>query len=131
MKKKARVLSALILATMLLLTMFLVLNLNFEKPVIQVQSCSNYPVLEPGNLVFVEDRDFDELKEGDTVIYKVGGREMVIAHQVVEIEDNYLATKGVNNPDQFGFEENVEKNQIRGAKIFSIPLPHEAECEER
>lgn len=55
------------------------LNINLGQPAIQASSCSNYPILEPGNVVLAKNTDFKDIEEGETVIYKAPSRSMIVA----------------------------------------------------
>lgn len=104
------------------------MNVNLMHPLIQFTSCSNYPILEPGNIVLVEDTDFENIEEGDTVIYEVPSTNMVVAHQVVNKSESSLQTRGENNPRQLEFEKDVEKSQVWGTKGFVIPITKGSKC---
>ena len=108
--------------------LLIVVNVNLESPVFQVESCSNYPVLSPGNIVIVEDTSFDGIYEGDTVIYSVSSRDFVVAHQVINKSKDFLQTKGRNNGQQLNFEKNVEPSQIHGTPAFVIPFNQQQSC---
>lgn len=50
------------------------------------------------------------------------GMDIPVVHRVVEKHDNYLETKGDNNPKQIPFEKEVYPEQIYGVSRFKIPL---------
>lgn len=49
------------------------------------------------------------------------GMDIPVVHRVTEKHDNYLETKGDNNPRQIRFEEDVRPEQIYGVSRFKIP----------
>lgn len=109
----------------------LFMNINLSHPFIQVSSCSNYPILEPGNMVIVKDTGFEDIEEGDTVVYKESSKNLVVAHQVISKSEKSLQTQGENNPRQLEFEKNVEKSQIWGTKGLVIPINSGPKCSAR
>lgn len=111
--------------------LILFMNINMGHPLIQVSSCSNYPILEPGNIVLVKDTSFEDIEEGETVIYNRSSNKMVVAHQVISKSENSLQTQGENNPQQLEFDKNVEKSQIWGVKGPVIPISARSKCLER
>lgn len=50
------------------------------------------------------------------------GMDIPVVHRVVEKHENYLETKGDNNPEQIPFEKEVHPEQIYGVSRFKIPL---------
>lgn len=109
----------------------LLVNVNVSHPVVQISSCSNYPVLEPGDTVVVKDTAFENIEEGDTVIYREPSNNMTVTHQVVSKSESSLQTRGENNPRQLEFEKDVEESQIWGIKGPVISLGSGSECAER
>lgn len=92
-----------------------------DKPVVTVVSCSMYPELKVGDLVFVQGQDFDDIEEGDVVVYDVAEMSIPVVHRVVEKRENSLETYGDNNNGQLEFEKNVTPQQIHGKKVFTVP----------
>lgn len=126
---RKRVLASFLGASMLIFgVLILFMNINLNHPFTQVSSCSNYPVLEPGNVVVVEDTTFGDIEEGETVIYKESSNNMVVAHQVISKSENSLQTQGENNPRQLEFEKNVENSQVWGTKGLVIPINSGSKC---
>lgn len=92
-----------------------------QKPVVTVVSCSMYPQLDVGDLVFVQGQEFEDIQEEDVLVYDVESSGIPIVHRVIEKRDSSLETQGDNNPGQLEFEKNVTPSQIHGTKVFSVP----------
>lgn len=107
------------------------MNINLSHSFVQTQSCSNYPNLAPGNIILVEDTDFENIEEGDTVVYSVPSEEMTVVHQVIKKSQDSLQTKGESNRQQLPFEKNVEPSQIWGTSALVIPLNIGPKCQTR
>lgn len=103
-------------------------NINLSHPYVQAQSCSNYPTVSPGNIILVQDTDFQSIEKGETVIYRAPSEEFTVIHQVTNITENSLQTKGENNQQQLSFEKDVEPSQIWGTPAFVIPFKTGPEC---
>lgn len=72
--------------------------------------------LSRGDLLFVVRPD--NLKVGDVIIYnRLDG--LTIVHRVIEINGNYVITKGDNNQVQ---DQTVNISQIEGKMVFAIPI---------
>lgn len=91
-----------------------------------IASNSMYPVLEIGDVILVEEVDFDSIKVGDIVTYMgtMGEfKDKVITHEVIEIieEDNvkYLKTKGRANT---GIDPSVSSSQVYGKMVYKFWL---------
>jgi len=97
--------------------------LETDKPVVTVVSCSMYPQMNVGDVVVVNGKDFEDIKEGEIVVYDSRSEDMNIPviHRVVQKKNDSLETKGDNNPDQLPFEKNVKEGQIHGVTKFSVP----------
>lgn len=84
-------------------------------------SGSMAPEIDTGSVVFVEEKDIEEVDKGDIVsFYEPGGNSSVVTHRVVENSGNSLKTKGDVNPGPDPFE--VSEKHLIGKKTFSIPL---------
>src|SRR3989344_5563111 len=71
--------------------------------------------LSRGDLLFVVRPD--NLKVGDVIIYNRLGD--FIVHRVIEINGNYVITKGDNNAVQ---DQTINISQIQGKMVFAIPI---------
>jgi signal peptidase len=81
--------------------------------------------LHKGDLVVVHGVDFEKIKIGDVIVYRLPGKEPII-HRVVDIEDGALITKGDNNywADQKnnGIAPPIKEENVQGRAIIHIPL---------
>ena len=72
--------------------------------------------LSRGDLLFVVRPD--NLKVGDVIIYnRLDG--FTIVHRLIEINGNYVVTKGDNNADQ---DKTINVSQIQGKMVFAMPV---------
>lgn len=97
--------------------------MNTDKPVVTVVSCSMYPHYDVGDVILVQGKDFEKIKEGDIAIYESGesSQNIPIIHRVIVKKQNYLETQGDNNNGQLGFEKRVEPDQVHGVAVGSVP----------
>ncbi len=95
--------------------------LNTDKPVVSVVSCSMYPQLHVGDILLVQGMSYEEIEEGDIIVYATPEMDIPVVHRVIEKNDEFLETQGDNNPDQLSFEEHVEPDQIHGTMLFKVP----------
>lgn len=95
--------------------------LETDKPVVSVVSCSMYPNLHVGDILVVKGTPYENIEEGDVIVYSTEEMQIPVVHRVIEKNENYLETKGDNNPSQLDFESRVEPEQIHGRVLFSIP----------
>lgn len=97
--------------------------MNTDKPVVTVVSCSMYPHYDVGDVILVQGKDFEKIKEGDIAIYESGesGQNIPIIHRVIVKKQNYLETQGDNNNGQLEFEKRVEPDQVHGVAVGSVP----------
>ncbi len=85
------------------LIIFMVLKfvLRSQIPLATVASGSMLPLLERGDLVFVQGVNPKEIKVGDIIVYRTCTGAFIV-HRVIEIihkgSNIYLVTKGDNNP---------------------------------
>lgn len=86
-----------------------------------VLSGSMEPTYRVGALVFVEDVDTSQLKQGDNVTFYLGETKTIITHRIKEInqDEQYMITKGDNNNVEDG--KQLLSNVIGKANDFSIP----------
>ena len=115
----------------ILVIALLAMNINLNQPVVQTKSCSNYPILAPGNLIVVQNTDFENIEEGETVVYRVLSENLTVTHQVVSKSEKSLQTKGENNRKQLPFESSVNSSQIWGTSAFVIPIDSGSKCSSR
>ena len=66
-----------------------------------VVSESMVPELQVGDMLLIKQVDYDSLQVGDIIAYEqeINEKTVVIVHRIYEIKDNYIRTKGDNNPD--------------------------------
>ncbi|MFB6190852.1 MAG: signal peptidase I [Candidatus Nanohaloarchaea archaeon] len=95
--------------------------LQTDKPVVSVVSCSMYPELHVGDVLIVQGTSFENIEEGDVIVYSTPEMDIPVVHRVIRKHDSYLETKGDNNPSQLDFEKHVEPDQVRGKVVFKIP----------
>ena len=97
--------------------------MSTDKPVVTVVSCSMYPHYDVGEVILVQGKDFENIKEGDIAIYESESQDQSIPviHRVVEKNQEYLETRGDNNQGQLEFEKRVEPGQIHGTAVASVP----------
>jgi len=78
-----------------------------------------------GDVIFVVGAKNIEI--GDVIIFNAG-RELPIIHRVIEIGDDYYATKGDNNDrderveGQLNEEKHISEDQILGKALFKVPF---------
>ena len=97
--------------------------MNTDKPVVTVVSCSMYPHYDVGDIILVQGKEFENIREGDIAVYNSRQQDMTIPviHRVTAKHDDYLETQGDNNNRQLEFEKKVEPEQIHGVAVGSIP----------
>jgi hypothetical protein len=78
------------------------------------------PTLDKNSIeVYIGTRFLNDLKVGDIVIYKDNNWKYV-EHRITE---KYGSTYYIEGDNPLGRKEFVEKGQIIGKRLFSIPLP--------
>ena len=75
--------------------------------------------------------DGDRLQVQDGGSYTVSGQQMIvrdisgmqtpIVHRIISKDENSVATKGDNNPEQLEFEKDIRPENIHGRVFFIIP----------
>ncbi len=75
--------------------------------------------------------DGDRLQVQDGGSYTVNGQQMIvrdisgmqtpIVHRIISKDENSVATKGDNNPEQLEFEKDIRPENIHGRVFFRIP----------
>lgn len=84
-----------------------------------VISDSMYPKIPKNSLVYVRTIDVNETIEYDDIIaINTGGTPLM--HRVIDINGDVITTHGDNNEQ--GVNEKINRNQVIGKVIFSIPL---------
>ncbi len=79
--------------------------------------------LYKGDIVVVFGSDFNDLREGDVVIFSPPEGGKAIIHRVVNINSysRNLETKGDNNVMQLSIEKSVGESQILGKAVLRVP----------
>lgn len=97
--------------------------LDTDKPVVTVVSCSMYPEYDVGDVIVVEGERFEDIREGDVIVYDAESADVniPIIHRVILKNEVYLETQGDNTRGQHDFEKNITGDQIHGKAAFSIP----------
>ncbi|MFB6291971.1 MAG: signal peptidase I [Candidatus Nanohaloarchaea archaeon] len=95
--------------------------LNTDQPVVSVVSCSMYPQLHVGDILLVDGENYEDIEEGEIIVYSTPEMDIPVVHRVVEKNPEYLETRGDNNRAQLSFEKRVEPEQIHGTMLFKIP----------
>eukprot|EP00127_Corallochytrium_limacisporum_P007513 Clim_evm35s253 gene=Clim_evmTU35s253 len=82
----------------------LILATNSESPIVVVLSGSMEPSFYRGDLLLITNYDFEPLRVGESVVYKLPGRDIPIIHRIIklhEVPDDpgspLILTKGDNN----------------------------------
>ena len=71
--------------------------LSTEKPVVSVVSCSMYPQYNVGDILFVQGQQFENINEGDVIVYDVRNEAQVA---IGGERFNFTATKENPQPSQ-------------------------------
>lgn len=96
--------------------------LDTEVPVVAVTSGSMQPTLYRGDMIVVRGVPFDDIAEGDIVVYTTEQMPVPIIHRVVQKNDTALQTRGDALTRQHPFEKYITADQIEGVAVFDIPL---------
>ena len=117
---------ALVCGVSILQSTFLQNKAIFGYRTYVIASNSMYPVLEYGDVILVEEINFDDIKKGDIVTYfgKEGEvKNKIITHEVIDIinenETTVLKTQGRANT---GIDPYVYKDQIYGKFTYRFML---------
>ncbi|WP_347721611.1 signal peptidase I [Candidatus Nanohalococcus occultus] len=111
--------------------------LNTDKPVVSVVSCSMYPQLHVGDILVVQGQNFEDIKEGDVLVYSTKQAEISVngqSHRVtnygqpepVETSAGELSLLNVENTDGGGSPEtaiirfNGDKYRIEQDRTYQI-----------
>lgn len=94
-----------------------------EKPVVTVVSCSMYPEYNVGDIIIVEGVEYEEIEEGDVIVFDAESpqTDIPIIHRVIIKRDSSLETQGDNTRGQHEFEKNITADQIYGKAALRIP----------
>lgn len=97
--------------------------LDTDRPVVTVVSCSMYPEYNVGDVIVVKGEEFEDIEEGDVIVYDAESPDVniPIIHRVVEKHSYYLETRGDNTRGQHEFEKNITGDQIYGKAVFKLP----------
>ena len=93
---------------------------DINKPEFQEFSLKNG--FNKGDAIITIGKDFEDIEVGDIIIFQTAARSEPIIHRVGEKGDNWVSTKGVNNPAQLQFETRIHKDDIVGVAKVRIPL---------
>jgi signal peptidase I len=86
-----------------------------------VSSDSMQPQLYTNDLIFYKAAHLSEIEKEDVIIYKrtdSRGNEILIVHQVIDIGNGYVTTKGLNNSVA---DDPVPVSAIVGEYMFKVP----------
>ena len=88
-----------------------------SKPLV-IMSGSMEPILKVGGILYYEEIDLNDFKDGDILVYQT--KEHIISHRIVDVIDDSFITKGDANNT---FDSNlVNGNQVLGRGTnWSIP----------
>lgn len=97
--------------------------LDTGKPVVTVVSCSMYPDYDVGDVIIVRGEGFEDIAEGDVIVFDAQSPEtdIPIIHRVIIKRDSSLETQGDNTRGQHEFEKNITPEQVYGKAFFKIP----------
>ena len=126
LKKTWNIISSILVALVVILTLLLVGARVVGLQVFSVLSGSMEPTYPVGSLVFVKKADPSEVKAGDPITYLIAEKQ-VVTHRCVEVlpdeEDPSVLrfrTKGdANNVEDATL---VHENNLIGKPVFSVPL---------
>lgn len=109
-------------------------SLNTDVPVVSVISPSMVPTFYKGDLLIIKGTNFKDLKEGDVIVYDLKNAEsnqclrwkketdrenIPIVHRIIAKRENYVITKGDNNPGPDPCE--VNPDEIKGKMVLIVP----------
>lgn len=130
--KKSKIVSGVIMAICIILCFYvsvevIVANNQKRPPSFFSLSLSYVPTnsmedtIKPGDYVLFSKASFDDVEVGDIIVYRSDEGSMegnFIIHRVVEKNNDYLTTKGDNNP--IADSEQITKAQVYGKFICVI-----------
>lgn len=113
--------SRIIFVVLLILVLLLFVPNFVGYKTFSVISGSMEPNIPVGSLVYAKSVEFDDLKAGDIISYKLS-EDTMVTHRIDSIneEQRTLVTKGDANDNVDSAE--VQESQIVGKVAFSIPL---------
>jgi hypothetical protein len=77
---------------------------------------------DKGDIFVVKGVDFDDIKAGDVLVFRVHSRKDPIIHRVIFVGDDFVSTKGDANVAQLPFEDKILEGQIEGVASGWIPV---------
>lgn len=97
------------------------LALGTEVPVVAVTSGSMEPTLHRGDMILVQGEPFEEIEEGEIVVYTTDRMPVPIIHRVIQKNATALQTKGDALEQQHQFEKHITPDQVLGTTMFVVP----------
>ncbi|WP_142255394.1 signal peptidase I [Bacillus sinesaloumensis] len=94
----------------------------FGYSIMTVLSGSMEPLLEPGDIIFVEELDPNQVQMNDVITYR-NGQQTFVTHRVIDIirTDGQLSFQTKGDANNVEDQELVSPNQVVGALKFHIP----------
>ena len=86
-----------------------------SKPLV-IMSGSMEPILKVGGILYYEEIDLNDFKDGDILVYQT--KEHIISHRIVDVIDDSFITKGDANNTQ---DEPITNDMVVGKVIKIIP----------
>jgi len=81
--------------------------------------------LDKGDIIVVKGLKEYDYNIGDVIIFKVEAQKTPIIHRIVDItvkeNEKSFSTKGDNNNGQWGYEQEIQKEQVMGKSVARIP----------
>lgn len=112
-----------LMAVVILLVLPLTLPKLFGIHIFGVLTGSMEPEYPVGCAVYVKEIDFEEIKTGDPITYRLGtDTDLVATHRVVEIDSEQQAFITKGDANQSADVDAVSYSQMVGKVVFQIPL---------
>ena len=112
-----------LMAVVILLVLPLTLPKLFGIHIFGVLTGSMEPEYPVGCAVYVKEIDFEEIKTGDPITYRLGtDTDLVATHRVVEIDSEQQAFITKGDANQSADVDAVSYSQVVGKVVFQIPL---------
>ncbi len=96
----------------------------YEAKNITKEEFKKYPFkngFKKGDIMVLIGKNFEDIKEGDILVFNIGGYNAPIIHRVIEKTKDGVGTKGDHNIDQNSFEKDIKKDKLLGKAVFRIP----------
>ena len=79
-----------------------------------------YPEIPEGSIIIVRNRNYESLEQfkGKIIVFYEPIQERVLVHRVIDIQEEYLVTKGDHNTFIDSFR--LQKKNVLGEVIFKI-----------